>query len=297
MSVGHPRSLERREVAGGAGGGLPSGDDVECDAHHARRRVAAEEGARRSRAIVKRAACARPRSDGVAGSVERARADRLPRTLRGSSGSARRATSPAASSIDSCDGRDHGDAARHRLDDRDAEALESRRVDERPRRRGRAARARRRRRSRAGRSPGWSRLRLLSPAGGADEREPQVVPSEQRERRDEHVEVLARLERRHAEDVRRAQIGRARLPGGRADRRRGRRRVRARRVRRQLGRPRAAVKAEFANTTSQPRRSRYFAVCIRRVRACTHSGKRRGTRSCTVVARTPPRCGGNIQSE
>ena len=36
---------------------------------------------------------------------------------------------------------------------------------------------------------------------------------------------------------------------------------------------------------------------MRTVRPCAHSGKRSGTRSWIVVARTPPRCGGYIQSE
>ena len=41
---------------------------------------------------------------------------------------------------------------------------------------------------------------------------------------------------------------------------------------------------------------RYLRVCIARVRGVTHSGCRSGTRSWIVVARTPPRCGGYIQS-
>ena len=40
----------------------------------------------------------------------------------------------------------------------------------------------------------------------------------------------------------------------------------------------------------------YFAPCIRRVRGCTHCGWCSGTRSCTIVDRSPPRCGGYIQS-
>ncbi len=49
--------------------------------------------------------------------------------------------------------------------------------------------------------------RLLSPARGADEREPEVVAFEQLERCHEHVEVLARLEGGDAEDVLPAEVG------------------------------------------------------------------------------------------
>ena len=41
---------------------------------------------------------------------------------------------------------------------------------------------------------------------------------------------------------------------------------------------------------------RYFAPCIDTVRRCVHSGKCSGTRSCTIVERSPARCGGYIQS-
>src|SRR2546423_34022 len=47
---------------------------------------------------------------------------------------------------------------------------------------------------------------LLAPAGGADHSEPQVVALEPPERVDEDAEVLPRLERRHAEHVRPAEL-------------------------------------------------------------------------------------------
>jgi hypothetical protein len=50
-----------------------------------------------------------------------------------------------------------------------------------------------------------------------------------------------------------------------------------------------AVNSAFVNTTSHDAICSSFDVCIRRVRGCTHSGWCSGTRSCTIVARTPPR--------
>ena len=55
----------------------------------------------------------------------------------------------------------------------------------------------------------------------------------------------------------------------------------------ELTKTRSAVRAVFA----------YLAPCIEAVFGVTHSGKRSGTRSWTVVARTPPAWGGYIQSE
>jgi hypothetical protein len=58
------------------------------------------------------------------------------------------------------------------------------------------------------------------------------------------------------------------------------------------------VNSALTKTTSQVRAAlRYFAPCIRRVRPCTQSGNRSGTRSWTIVERRPPLWGGYIQSE
>ena len=60
----------------------------------------------------------------------------------------------------------------------------------------------------------------------------------------------------------------------------------------------SAVNAEMVTITSQVRAAcAYFARFCRRVRGCTHSGKRSGMRSWTIVERTPPRWRGYIQSE
>jgi len=59
-----------------------------------------------------------------------------------------------------------------------------------------------------------------------------------------------------------------------------------------------AVNSEFVKRRSHVRAAfRYFAPCIRTVRRCVQSGNRSGTRSWIIVARTPPACGGYIQSE
>ncbi len=58
------------------------------------------------------------------------------------------------------------------------------------------------------------------------------------------------------------------------------------------------VNAELTKIASQVSAAlRYLRVCIERVRSVTHSGWWSGTRSWIVVARTPARCGGYIQSE
>ena len=58
------------------------------------------------------------------------------------------------------------------------------------------------------------------------------------------------------------------------------------------------MNSALTKITSQVRAAlRYFAPCMRLVRPWTHSGKRSGTRSCTIVERRPPPCGGYIQSE
>ncbi len=59
----------------------------------------------------------------------------------------------------------------------------------------------------------------------------------------------------------------------------------------------SAVNDELAKITSQVRAAlTYFRRCIDCVLPVVHSGWWSGTRSCTVVARTPLRCGGYIQS-
>ena len=59
----------------------------------------------------------------------------------------------------------------------------------------------------------------------------------------------------------------------------------------------SAVKVELANTTLHVRAAlRYLRPCIDCVRFVVHSGWCSGTRSWIVVARTPARCGGYIQS-
>jgi hypothetical protein len=54
------------------------------------------------------------------------------------------------------------------------------------------------------------------------------------------------------------------------------------------------VYAELTKTTSQRFAASYCARCIERVRRVVHSGNRTGTRSCSIVDRTPERCGGVI---
>ena len=97
------------------------------------------------------------------------------------------------------------DAARHRLDHRDAEALEARRVRDD----GRATIETRELGVGDIAEPPDPRPveeRLLAPALGSDDGELEVA-AEQALRLDEDLEVLARLERRDREDVRRAEIG------------------------------------------------------------------------------------------
>ena len=115
---------------------------------------------------------------------------------------------------------------------------------------------------------------------------------------DERREVLARLERRHREDVVAAELGLRAVAREDVVDSRAAPPARDPRARRAARRRRAPVNAEFAKTRSHVRAAfRYFAVCMRRVRPCTHSGWRSGTRSWIVVARIPARCGGYIQSE
>ena len=107
---------------------------------------------------------------------------------------------------------DDGRARRHRLGDRHAEALEPRRVDDdrraavEPRQLGVGDAA----------EPHDARpveLGLRAPAGAArdDEREAEV--GDERKRLDERAQVLARLERRHRERIRRAELCRLALRG------------------------------------------------------------------------------------
>jgi hypothetical protein len=115
-------------------------------------------------------------------------------------------------------------------------------------------------------------------------------------RLDEHLQVLARLERRDGEDVRAPRSAARRRPehgfgAGCATRIRS------------AGSPSVAVtsrpvNAELTKTTSHVAAAfRYLRECIDRVLAVVHSGWWSGTRSWIVVARTPARCGGYIQSE
>ena len=97
-------------------------------------------------------------------------------------------------------------AARHRLDHRQPEALEARRVGEH---RGAAVQARQLVVVHVA-EPDDARpveRRLLAPTFRADDRQPEVVAGEQRVCLDERREVLARLERRHGEDVVAAELG------------------------------------------------------------------------------------------
>ena len=106
---------------------------------------------------------------------------------------------------------DDGRAARHRLEDGDAEPLEQRRVNEHvgtPVERGQRVGGDVARQDDAGVvEPG-----LLAPAGAAREHEP-VLASEQAPGLDEPVQVLARLERPDAEDVR-PPVERGTIPSG-----------------------------------------------------------------------------------
>ena len=101
---------------------------------------------------------------------------------------------------------DDGRSARHRLDDRDPEALEPRRVrDDR-----RSAIQTGELGVRDVPEPVDARPveeRLLAPALRSDDGEPEIAPKE-RLRLDQHLEVLPRLERRDREDVRCTEIRR-----------------------------------------------------------------------------------------
>ena len=170
---------------------------------HARLLVRAQEGlpdrAPAEAASVLETGGAKPLAVGSARSIAAAIAA-------GSSGSARTAASPLASSSDGCDGHDDGAAGRHRLQHRDPEALEARRVD---RRRRAAVEARELgvRHEPEPADPVAGELGLLAPALAAGDRE-QEVAAEQLVGLDERLEVLARLERRDGEEVRRAEVGR-----------------------------------------------------------------------------------------
>ena len=101
--------------------------------------------------------------------------------------------------------RDDRRAARHRLDDRHAEPLEPRRVDD-----GRRAAVEARELVVGDAAePDHARHvepRLRAPSGAADDREREVA-AEEAERVDERAEVLARLERRHRQQVRQPEVG------------------------------------------------------------------------------------------
>ena len=161
---------------------------------------------------LKRAAWARP--SGTSSSRRRIASSSAAPIASGSSGSARRAASPAASSSDGMRGRDDRDAGGHRLDDRDPEPLEPRRVDER---------------RRAAVEP---RELVVVDVAEADHvgtgRASAAAPSRPRRRRrarglgerrgEQRLEVLPRLERRDGEHVRAARESarrRRREPGRR----------------------------------------------------------------------------------
>ena len=191
------------------------------------------------------------------------------------------------------------DAARERLDDRDPEALEARRVGE-----GR----------RAAVEPGELLVgdeaeqphalglqRPLLPALEPGERERQLrVPLRAGARRRPRAPAGSCAARASPtpEHVRPAQVGRLALGREDAGRSRGRRRRT-----RSSGTPSSSttsppVKRELTKIRSHVCAAcSYFGPCMRSVSGSTHSGKRSGTRSWTVVARRPARCGGYIQSE
>ena len=142
--------------------------------------------------------------------------------------------------------------------------------------------------ARSGRSPHPSPPARTSPSSSASE------PP----RLDELREVLARLDRAEREDRRPAEVGRASPSGPSPSGEPGRRRARsAPRRSRATSTRSAAVKREFANTTSHVAAAwRALRVCIDTVRGVHHSGWWNGTRSWNTVARTPSRCGGYIHS-
>ena len=137
------------DVPGRAGPGLDERRDVEADADHCRPSIAENASS-----------IARPVAASETGRVgEAARDELLPPPQRLLQPGGDRVGAVRVGPHGGLAGRlvqrrvrrgDHGHAARHRLDDRDPEPLEARRVDERRRPAVEAARARRRRRSRAG---------------------------------------------------------------------------------------------------------------------------------------------------
>ena len=190
---------------------------------------------------------------------------------------------------------DDGRAARHRLDDRHAEPLVERGIDEHRRSTveprdlvvGDVAEAPDARVGEIG---------PLAPALAPREHEPEL-PVEEPPRLDQAGEVLARLDRAEPEDGGAAEVGRRafrteavlRAPGGAWT-------IRSCSMPSVAVRS-AAVKREFAKTTSQVAAAfRPLCVCIETVRAVHHSGWWNGTRSWKTVARTPPRCAGYIHS-
>ena len=130
-----------------------------------------------------------------------------------------------------------------------------------------------------------------------DDDERQAGVREQRERLDERAEILARLERRHRQHVRPAEVGDGAVRGERrADARVGDEHP----LTRERHRLREVVGGEGRvgedDVARRAPRSRYLRPCIDCVRFVVHSGRCSGTRSWIVVARTPARCGGYIQS-
>ena len=279
------RSLQARDVARGAGARLVERRDVEADASSARGQVRRRGrpgrycSTRTSQPAQDRARRARP--------AVRARSSIAAAIALGSvrigahGGVAARLVHRLVRRAD--------DRVRRRPSPRSPAARSPRTATGRrtPRRRGRAVRARRRRRSRAWTMPGRSSAGCSpQPSAPTTASRRSSRPSSAM-RLDERREVLARLERRHREDVRRrrARPRRRRAEDGVDS---GQRHAHTLlRHAEQLDDVASAVNAEFAKTRSQraaPRSGTSRCACG----ACGPAptpGWRSGTRSWIVVAR------------
>ena len=138
-----------------------------------------------------------------------------PRLPRGSSGSRGGGRATRLSRATDATTRDHRRTACHRLGDRHPEPFEAGRVDDG---RGAAVEARELLIGHVSQPDDAAavELRLLAPPGSADDAEEEILTGEQRERVDEHAEVLPGLERRDREHVGRAQIRALAVRGVRA---------------------------------------------------------------------------------